>query len=358
VTTKAIRIDVQDETGAPLTGLSLAFDSAGSFYRVNGAVPATLPAVTELAWAPGRYTFTATLEPGEVLDARLDLGASSYEPRANITLTETELREQPTLDELVDALADRLATDHGAGTWGGAGGSGSQAVELEVVDENGDPLSGARVDVVDGAGAVKASGRTGTDGLVELLLDPGTYSARATLGGYGFVDTAIVVSSPDTVAPTQLEGTALPAAESGDVVGLTRALDLAATAAPNADGVSGLVAGDSVTLARTAANVPAGRTVAKVRATWKRPADVLGSDDDAVLQLEVTTAESAAGQVINAGAGGTAAWTVKLTPAQHLEVAAEGATDYDLQVTYDDDSVKTPEVGTWDAVSGRTSTAP
>lgn len=353
--TKTIRFQIYDENSAPLPGLDLAFDDAGAFYLVDGVTPGTLPTVSAVTGATGWYEVPVTLATDERLVARLALGATAIAPYLDLDIAESDpdFRAAPTVEE-IDA---QLAASHGPDAWG-PGGAGAQAVTLTALDAEDGPLSGVRIDVLDGAGAMKASGVTDTSGELQLLLDAGEYSARATLGGYSFAATEIVVSAPDTVAPTSIVGAALPPPSSGSVVGLLLALDLAPTATPYVDGVSGLVAGDTIVLARTAANVPASRAVTRVRATWKRPGDELDLDTTAVVALAITTAVSAAGQITNAGAGGTAAWTLTLTPGQSLAIAAAGATAYDLQVTYDDDSVRTPEVGTWDVLAGRTSTTP
>jgi hypothetical protein len=98
-------------TGAPATGLSLGFTGSG-FYRINGSA-ASAPAITEIG-TTGSYRFTVTLAAGELLEWKIDLGATALSRyvAGNVAyqecLTPTTTADVPAAADYTSARAAKL----------------------------------------------------------------------------------------------------------------------------------------------------------------------------------------------------------------------------------------------------------
>jgi hypothetical protein len=99
--------------------------------------------------------------------------------------TAAALAGVPTVGE----IDTQLSGTHGAGTWGGASGSGSISWPI-TIDDGLSPLDGVDVWVsTDSAGTnVVARGYTNTLGVVTFLLDAGAYYLWKQLSGYTFIN--------------------------------------------------------------------------------------------------------------------------------------------------------------------------
>ena len=91
------------------------------------------------------------------------------------------------------AIDTQLSGTHGAGAWGGAGGTGANSVTITVTDTNSSPLANVKTRLY--AGAVNLLQSTGTTGAATFGVDNGTYALILTLPGYQFTPTTITVSS-------------------------------------------------------------------------------------------------------------------------------------------------------------------
>lgn len=103
--------------------------------------------------------------------------------------------------------------------------------------------------------------------------------------------------------------------------------------------------GDDMEITRNLTSLTSGQTVDKAWFTVKASKD--DSDVDAKLQLVISTASTAAGQITDDGTGDTDA-TIKFTPtpSDFSEIVPETLYYFDIQVLLSDGIIKTLESGT------------
>jgi hypothetical protein len=103
----------------------------------------------------------------------------------------------PTAVAIASQVDTTLSGTHGAGSWGGAAGSGTVAYPYLVRKADGTPIPDALVEVSSTVTKtiVIASGYTDATGYVTFYLDPNTYYFFTTKAGYSFTnpDTEIVI---------------------------------------------------------------------------------------------------------------------------------------------------------------------
>lgn len=120
--------------------------------------------------------------------------------------------------------------------------------------------------------------------------------------------------------------------------------------------ITGFVAGDAMTIKRPAiTGVPQGRTLTKAWLTIKR--NKRDADNQAALQLSITSSPAAAGQITDTGASGTAALLFALTNAQTLALGWVEPYVFDIQLKFDNGDIATLELGTIQFTQGVTDAA-
>lgn len=91
----------------------------------------------------------------------------------------------------VQQIDAQLSGTHGAGAWGGASGSGANAVTVTVTDGT-SPLSNVAVRLTNGINNFTAT--TNNSGVASFSLDAAIYTRSMTRGGYQFTPDSITVS--------------------------------------------------------------------------------------------------------------------------------------------------------------------
>jgi flagellar hook-associated protein FlgK len=94
----------------------------------------------------------------------------------------------------VEEIDAQLSATHGAGLWGGAGGSGAIATTI-TIDDGTNPLDGVDVWATTDSGGtnIVARGFTNTSGNVIFYLDAGTYYIFKQFAGYSFTNPQTLV---------------------------------------------------------------------------------------------------------------------------------------------------------------------
>lgn len=103
--------------------------------------------------------------------------------------------------------------------------------------------------------------------------------------------------------------------------------------------------GDDVEVIRTVSGLEASQTLTKAWLTVKNK--FADADSAAVLQLEITTVASTAGQITDEGSGKTTGEiTFFISDTDYDDLRAKQSYVYDIQVLLSDDVINTLEVGT------------
>lgn len=92
----------------------------------------------------------------------------------------------------VEQIDAQLSGTHGSGAWGGASGSGANAVTVTVTDGT-NPLANVAVRLTNGINNFTAS--TNNSGVASFSLDAAVYTRSMTRGGYQFTPDTITVSA-------------------------------------------------------------------------------------------------------------------------------------------------------------------
>jgi hypothetical protein len=103
-------------------------------------------------------------------------------------------------------------------------------------------------------------------------------------------------------------------------------------------------AGDAFSVRRAVPDLPAGRSLVKAWFTVKRNKTDL--DNDAILQLDITTALTSKGQITDATGMAVDALIFFVTAAQSVTIGALRRYYYDVQIKLDNAEIATPEIGT------------
>lgn len=103
-------------------------------------------------------------------------------------------------------------------------------------------------------------------------------------------------------------------------------------------------AGDAFSVLRAVPSLPAGRSLAKAWFTVKRNKEDL--DAAARLQLDITTAPTSKGQIVDATGVAANALTFTVSAVQSAEIGATRRYYYDVQVKLDNGDTATLEIGT------------
>lgn len=305
-------------------------DSAGSVVSTTG------PTFTGVD--TGQYEFAINLSAGQYARGQIAVTSPGVGPYVYEQYYEDLVSGGATAAE-IDTL---LSASHGAGAWG-AGGTGARSVTVTVQDGAGSGVPGARVSAWAGTVLVAGPLVTSGSGQVTLALDDGSYTLRATLTGWSFAPVTATVSAGSLAFSV--------AGAMGDdglavaPVGLTRSVSC--TAPSYGAEISGFVGGDGpIAFSRTITGVPAGRTIASALWTAKAPSLMQAADGRAVLQVALTVTDSGAGDTV-----GAVAWSLSAvdTKALHGQLWA-----YDVQITLDNGTKITPEVGTLRVADGVT----
>lgn len=143
-----------------------------------------LPTNSELATALAGSD-DAVLAAIAALNNLSSAGAQAAAAAALLAYTAAKTTDVPSAGE----IDTQLSSTHGAGLWGGAGGSGAVSTPITITDGT-NPLDGVEVWVTtDQAGSnMVASGVTDALGVVTFLLDPGDYYVWKQLAGWNFTN--------------------------------------------------------------------------------------------------------------------------------------------------------------------------
>lgn len=108
--------------------------------------------------------------------------------------------------------------------------------------------------------------------------------------------------------------------------------------------IKGRVAGDDHVIKRTVKDLPAGTALSKAWLTVKESLD--DADGSAVVQKEITTTETADGEIEDDGSSDQEGLIrFDLAPADTTAIGTTDRRHYDIQVKLDDGKVETLEVG-------------
>ncbi|HAM54298.1 MAG TPA: hypothetical protein DCQ64_02350 [Candidatus Rokubacteria bacterium] len=194
-------------------------------------------------------------------------------------------------------------------------GLGAESVSVQFTDGS-SGVQGALVLAINGSSELVAAQLTDGGGSVSLLLDAGAYTLLATRPGYQWAETAVTVSSPDTISTSTIAGSALTAGQFAQV-GVTRSVSCSAkTRGARIENIS---QGDVLTLTRTVTGVPDGTTISSAVVRFGSFA-------------EKRTDLSVAATVTDSGADGTGVITFALTAAYTRGFQPGQPTDYQLRV--------------------------
>lgn len=131
---------------------------------------------------------------------RTKLEAISGADGAVLATSQPNYAPNTTTPPTVDQIDTKLTTEHGAGSWttgsGGGGGSGSGANSVTITMNDGSsPLESVNVRVT--KGAVTYVAPSNVSGEASFSLDDGSWVVSATLPGYTFAGTTIVVNGTE-----------------------------------------------------------------------------------------------------------------------------------------------------------------
>jgi hypothetical protein len=159
-------------------------DPANPVIIINGAGCTEIGSTGDFAYVPAiqknnvdTYLFTMTN------------GLSTQDLKGTLDPAQPDA---PTVEEIEAELAE----EHGSGSWE-KNSSGSETYTDTVLDENSDPIEGAKVIAYSDSDRTTVADMTLTDvnGVFVFHLDPGTYYMRAKKAEYRFDDWEKVISA-------------------------------------------------------------------------------------------------------------------------------------------------------------------
>lgn len=186
--THALTVLVEDEDGEPLENATVAVDSTTDFSSGNEtATDDDGEAAFNLT--DGEYEITASADGYEDAEDTVEIDGDDEE----ITLT------LETSDEATDGTGNDNNDD----------GEQYRTLTAFVVDEDGEPLEDATVEIQEpGLFGDSDDGETGDDGKVEFAVQDGEYEVTAAADGYDEAETTVEIDGDDEEVLLRLEESA------------------------------------------------------------------------------------------------------------------------------------------------------